>query len=87
MLLARSAPKGEADEIGAQADIAARTSAVGGKADVTATFPGSPLLVKSGRMPNRMRFGPSSNLGVVYAFLPEFGFILKGRIWPKTLME
>ncbi len=48
MLLARSAPEGEADEIGAKADIAARTSAVGGKADVTATWPGSPLLAMSG---------------------------------------
>ncbi len=48
MLLARSAPEGEADEIGAKADIAARTSAVGGKADVPARWPGSPLLVISG---------------------------------------
>ncbi len=47
MLLARSAPEGEADEIGAKADIAARTSAVGGKADVTATWPRSPLLARS----------------------------------------
>ncbi len=47
MLLARSAPEGEVDEIGAKADIAARTSAVGGKPDVTATWPGSPLLAIS----------------------------------------
>jgi hypothetical protein len=38
-------------------------------------------------MPNRVRFGPSSNLGVVHALLPKFGFIMKKKNWPKTLME
>ena len=47
MLLARSAPEGEADEIGAKADIAARNSAVRGKADVPATWPESPLLAEA----------------------------------------
>ncbi len=36
---------GEADEIGAKADIGARRSAVGGRADVPATWPGSLLLM------------------------------------------
>ena len=36
-------------------------------------------------MPNRVRFGPSANVGVGYALLPQFGFILKRRNWPKTL--
>ena len=48
MLLARSAPEGEADEIAMNPDIDTRRSAVGGKADVPATWPGSPLLAKSG---------------------------------------
>ena len=46
MLLARSAPEGEADEIGAIADIAARTPGVGGEADVTATWLESPLVLR-----------------------------------------
>ncbi len=48
MLLARSAPEGEADEIAMNPDIDTRKSAVGGKADVPATWPGSPLLATSG---------------------------------------
>ena len=48
MLLARSAPEGEADEIAMNPDIDTRRSAVGGKADVPATWPGSPLLAKPG---------------------------------------
>ncbi len=48
MLLARSAPEGEADEIAMNPDIDTRRSAVGGKADVPATWPGSPLLARSG---------------------------------------
>ena len=48
MLLARSAPEDEADEIAVNPDIDTRRSAVGGKADVPATWPGSPLLAKSG---------------------------------------
>ena len=48
MLLARSAPEGEADEIAMNPDIDTRRSAVGGKADVPATWPGSPLLAISG---------------------------------------
>ncbi len=35
----RSAPEGEADEIGAKADIGIRMSAVRGEADVPATWP------------------------------------------------
>ena len=53
MLLARSAPEGEADEIAMNPDIDTRRSAVGGKADVPATWPGSPLLARSGP-PTRM---------------------------------
>ena len=52
MLLARSAPEGEADEIAMNPDIDTRRSAVGGKADVPATWPGSPLLASSGRSPH-----------------------------------
>ncbi len=48
MLLARSAPEDEADEIAMNPDIDTRRSAVGGKADVPATWPGSPLLARSG---------------------------------------
>ncbi len=44
----RSAPGGEADEISAKADIGARTSAIGGKADVPATWPESPFLATTG---------------------------------------
>ncbi len=44
MLLARSAPEGEADEIAMKPDIDTRRSDVGGKADVPATWPESPLL-------------------------------------------
>ncbi len=40
----RSAPGGEADEIGGRADIDTRMSAVGGRADVLATWPETPLL-------------------------------------------
>ncbi len=49
MLLARSVPEGEADEIAMDPGIDTRRSAVGGKADVPATWPGSPLLAISGR--------------------------------------
>ncbi len=42
-----SAPGGEADAISAKADIGASTSALGGKADVTTTWPGSPLLAEA----------------------------------------
>ena len=42
-----SAPEREADEIDAKPDIGARMSAVGGKADVVATWLESPLLAKS----------------------------------------
>ena len=48
MLLARSAPEDEADEIAVNPDIDTRRSAVGGKVDVPATWPGSPLLAISG---------------------------------------
>ena len=48
MLLARSAPEGEADVIAMNPDIDTRRSAVGGKADVPATWPGSPLLAITG---------------------------------------
>ncbi len=48
MLLARSAPEGEADETGVKADVDTRRSAVGGRADVVATWPESPLLAISG---------------------------------------
>ncbi len=47
MLLARSAPEGEADETGVKADIDTRTSAVEGRADVSATWPESPLLAEA----------------------------------------
>ncbi len=40
----RSAPEGEADESGAKPDIETPRSVVGGRADVVATWPGSPLL-------------------------------------------
>ncbi len=46
MLLARSAPAGEADEIAMNPDIDTRRSAVGGKADVPATWPESPLVAR-----------------------------------------
>ncbi len=51
MLLARSAPEGEADEIAMNPDTDTRRSAVGGKADVPATWLGSPLLAMCGRLP------------------------------------
>ena len=44
----RSAPGGEADGIAAKADIDTRRSAVGGRADVLATWPESPLVAKTG---------------------------------------
>ncbi len=47
MLLARSAPEGEADETGVKADIDTRRSAVGGRADVSATWSESPLLAEA----------------------------------------
>ncbi len=47
----RSAAGGEADEIGAKADIGAGMSAVRGKADVPATWPGSPLLARRRHSP------------------------------------
>ena len=48
MLLARSALEGEADETDEKADVDTRRSAVGGRADVVATWPESPLLATSG---------------------------------------
>ncbi len=45
---ATSAFRGKADEIGTITDIGQRMSAVGGKADVPATWPESPLLATSG---------------------------------------
>ena len=46
--LGRSAFWGEADEIGAEADIADRMSAAGGKADVPGAWPELQLLATSG---------------------------------------
>ncbi len=43
----RSAPGGEADEIGAKADVGPRTSAFGGGADVPATWPDSLLVAEA----------------------------------------
>ncbi len=48
MLLARSAPEGEADETGVKSDIDARRSAVGGRAVVPTTWPEQPVLAKNG---------------------------------------
>ncbi len=45
--LGRSAPGGEADEIRAKAEVAARRSALGGRADVPATWSESPLVAIS----------------------------------------
>ncbi len=51
----RSAAGGQADEIGAKADIETRRSAIGGKADVPATWPESPLLAKSSPLEKLMK--------------------------------
>ncbi len=46
---ATSAFRGKADEISTITDIETRRSAIGGKADVPATWPGSPLLAMNGQ--------------------------------------
>ncbi len=43
----KSAPGGEADAIRAKADIDTRRSAVGGRADVLATWPESPVVANT----------------------------------------
>ncbi len=48
MLLARSAPESEADEISAKADIADGMSEAGGRAAVPAAWPEQPLLSRNG---------------------------------------
>ncbi len=47
----RSAPGGQADEIGGKADVAAQTSAVGGRADLPRPKPEQLLLARSGPEP------------------------------------
>ncbi len=86
MLLARSAPEGEADEIAMNPDIDTRRSAVGGKADVPATWPGSPLLAISRNLLVRRvllgAFGPdrlAACLGDLSMRLPQ---VRKARSLP-----
>ena len=50
---------GKADENRRKTDLADRMSALGGKADVPATWPGSPMLANSGLQ-------PINNLNIVH---------------------